>query len=101
MNPLEKVRAEIADLTRKIGVLKQTEKLLASVYDDTDGSERVIPEAEINLSEVGMTKAVEAVLATSPGVPFVPTAVRDALLARKFQLSGDNPMAPIHQTLKR
>jgi hypothetical protein len=102
MNPLESVRAEIAALAAKLDVLRQTEKLLETVYAASAPVFNIdIEMAEDNLSDMGITRAIDEVLSSSPNTPFAPTAVRDALVARKFQLVGENPMASVHQILKR
>jgi len=101
MTPLESVRSEMSKLTAQLEILRQTEKLLIPIYEAVQIKEPQLPDLSVDLSEVGMTKAIETVLCTSPGVPFTPTAVRNALLMRKFPLPKDNPMAAVHQVLKR
>lgn len=100
-NPLQVIRHELlalrrqhADLATRIAALESSEKLLAPLYKN------LFPQLE-DLEDVGITKAIETVLSDAPNIPFAPTTVRDALIARRFQLVGNNPMASIHQILKR
>jgi hypothetical protein len=50
---------------------------------------------------LGITAAIERVLKANPNIPLPPTSVRNILRKANFELVGDNPMASIHQILKR
>jgi hypothetical protein len=111
MNPLEAARTDRVALLQqrealdqKIKALDDAIKILETVYrpvgDDplatlTNGF------TGADIPDLGLTSAVERVLMELPGLPFPPTRVRDTLVSRRFKLSGDNPMASIHQVLKR
>lgn len=105
MNPLESVQAELAAATlerakldNKIEILKRTVTLLEPIY----GSKVVsLGEMMNQLADLGMTAAVEKVLTDSPGIEFAPTEVRDKLIEGGFKIVGDNPMASVHQVLRR
>ena len=107
MNPLEAVRAELAaelerraETDKRIEALRQSETLLQPIY----GSGKV-SSSRLNLrqavKDVGLTRAIERVLMSCEGKPLPPTSVRNGLLEAGFELTGDNPLAAIHQVLKR
>jgi len=105
MNPLQSVRFELEKLIKqkeeidsRVSVLKEAEQRLEPLYHE-DGNRfmklfRPIP-------ELGITDAVERIMQSSPGSHMSPTDIRDALVAAKYELAGDNPMASIHQVLRR
>jgi len=109
MNPLENAQAELgrlletkaqinADIDRKIEAVQKAIQLFWPVY----GQEEASPKLENAFPEgVGMTEAIEVVLMASPDKPLPATSIRNGLLEAGFKLSGNNPMAAIHQVLKR
>jgi hypothetical protein len=107
MNLLEKAKLEAEELKRqrdavaavfdaKIAVVEQTVKLLEPVYAPM--SNLTVPLLD---DSVGITEAIETALRKYAGKPLAPTAVRDVLSEMKFKINGDNPMASVHQVLKR
>jgi hypothetical protein len=50
---------------------------------------------------VGITEAIERALRKYPGKLLPPTSVRNALFEMGFKVAGNNPMASVHQVLKR
>lgn len=111
MNPLENARTDLAALLqqreaidRKINSLNEAIKILETVYRPVDTSPLATMTSGFtarDIADLGLTSAVERVLMELPNLPFPPVRVRDTLVGRGFILSGDNPMASIHQVLKR
>ncbi len=107
MNLLENARLEAEELKRqrdafaavfdaKIAAVEQTIKMLEPVYSPT-----MPPPTPLLDESVGITEAIETALRKYPGKLLAPTAVRDALIEMKFKITGENPMASVHQVLKR
>ena len=110
MNPLESSQAELeqllkqrAELDRKIDVVRQAIKIFEPVYAEfpTLGVGNSLVWALDEMGHLGITAAIERVLMTHPNSPLPPTVIRDLLVEAKFNLVGDNPLASIHQVLKR
>lgn len=113
MNPLENSELELAslmekraELDRKIESVRQAIEVLEPVYRATpttheDATIWQIVQDIDDIQNVGITEAIKKVLMAHPDVLFAPTTVRDALAAAKFTIKGDNPMASVHQVLKR
>jgi len=53
------------------------------------------------LTATGLTEAIRNIYRVAPGRTIAPTEVRDALLNQGVELAQNNPMATIHQILKR
>lgn len=108
-NPLESVqndlRAALAareELDRKITALQESIKILEPVYGDQPSLAGLIQFGGADdLDNLGITAAVERVLMRSPGKYMPPTAVRNGLVEGGFELTGGNPLASIHQVLRR
>jgi hypothetical protein len=107
MNLLETARLEIEGLKRqrealiaafdaRIDAVEQAIKILDLVYGPTDGNP--VPVLD---ESVGITEAIETALRKWPGKLLPPTSVRDALSEMGFRVAGNNPMASVHQVLKR
>jgi hypothetical protein len=111
MNPLDSVEyelvaaiAERAKLDAKIKTLQETAKLLQPIYGKAPravGLASLSRLTEEEIANMGMTAAIERILFSVAGTWMPPTSVRNALVEAGFELSGDNPMAAIHQALKR
>src|SRR5207249_3922350 len=106
MNPLQSTRAELekllrerAKLDRKIDAVRQAIKAFEPVYGDLPPINMRQLRKEIR--DMGMTAAIEQLLKAHYGTPLTPTTVRDLLVESGFKLVGDNPLASIHQVLKR
>lgn len=108
MTPLESVQNELREaltlrdeLEHKIAALRESVKILEPIY----GNQPSVPASDqwgtSDVRNLGITAAVERVLMLSPGKWIPPTAVRDTLVNYGFRLAGDNPLASIHQVLKR
>lgn len=107
MNPLENVRAELAaelqkraESDRRIEALRQSEKLLEPIYEAKQIDPRYLFQGDA-IKDLGLTRAVEQILVRNAGKPLPPTSVRNGLIEAGFELTGDNPLASIHQVLKR
>jgi hypothetical protein len=107
MTLLETAKREIEELKRqrdavlaafdtRIAAVEQTVKILEPVYSAVPGI--AVPVLD---ESVGITQAIEIVLRKCPGRFLPPTAVRNALSEMGFKVVGDNPMASVHQVLKR
>jgi hypothetical protein len=107
MTLLETARREINELKRqrdavlvafdaRIAAVEQTLEILEPVYGP-------VPDAAIPILDesVGITQAIERVLRKFAGMPLAPTSVRNALFEMGFKVAGNNPMASVHQVLKR
>ena len=108
MNALEHVEAELAaarqkraDLDRTIKALEQSANLLKPIYGTRTKADRSFVNVGEAIKEVGITRAVEQILRSCAGRPLPPTSVRNGLLEAGFELTGENPLASIHQVLKR
>jgi hypothetical protein len=114
MNPLESAQSELVillkkreevnrELDRKIEAVQQSIRILLPVYGqpERDHSFEGALNQIFNPEEVGITEAIEWILITHPDEDHAPTAVRDLLLKANFKVTGDNPMASIHQILRR
>jgi hypothetical protein len=111
MNPLESVQLELvrtvaerSKLEQKINALQETIKLLEPIYgkQPTHGSIAALSVSVLgDIKELGITAAVERILMSNVGGWFAPPIIRDRLKEAGFELVGDNPLASIHQVLKR
>jgi hypothetical protein len=107
MNPLENVRAALAaelekraESDKRIEALRQSIKLLEPIYDAEEADPR-LPLLSEAIKDLGLTRAIEQILRNCAGKPLPPTSVRNGLREAGFELTGDNPLASIHQVLKR
>lgn len=107
MTLLETVKRELEELKHqrdavlavfdtRIAAVEQAIKILEPVYS-------VLPIAAIPVLDesVGITEAIERALRKYPGKLLPPTSVRNALFEMGFKVAGNNPMASVHQVLKR
>jgi hypothetical protein len=112
MNPLESAHAELEalveqrnELEKKINAVTKTIDILEPFYHGDDLGKYPRAEELMQLlefkDEVGITPAIEQVLRTQPKTELTPIQVRDQLVASGFILSPNNPMASVHQILKR
>ncbi|HEV2201192.1 MAG TPA: hypothetical protein VGR73_15350 [Bryobacteraceae bacterium] len=108
MNPLESVNADLAvafaqraELDKKIQALQESAKILVPIY----GRSAIGPAPGTftlgDIKDLGLTRAIEQILIRVGGKPLPPTSVRNGLLEAGFELTGENPLASIHQVLKR
>src|ERR1035441_5332401 len=105
LNPLFAAKAELDKLLRrrkgldeKIKVLEEAIAILAPAYETENCASPVLPRA---LND-GMTARIYEILVNNGDREFSPTDIRDLLVAGGFSLDGrSNPMAEIHQVLKR
>lgn len=110
MNPLESAKLERdrllgqkIEVDRKLKAVEQTINLLEPYY----GRDEELRVSGVSLAEalaqdeLGITGAVEKVLASNAYHSLYPTQIRDMLIENRFELKGDNPMATIHTVLKR
>jgi hypothetical protein len=109
MNPLESLQtdlgialAEKEKLERRIAAIEQSIKLLEPVYQKELTRGGLYELAELgDIKNLGLTAAIERVLMSAKGHWMPPTSVRNGLKEAGFGLTGDNPLAAIHQTLRR
>jgi hypothetical protein len=118
MNPLESVQIELskalalrAELDQRrqendlaITALQETIKLLEPVYGNrpsTASLKTLAGATADDFSNLGITAAIERALMMFADQWVAPTAVRDVLVHGGHKLAGDNPLASIHQILKR
>jgi len=107
MNLLESARLEMEALKRqrdavlaafdaRLAAVEQTIKILDPVYSP-------VPDISVPVLDdsVGITEAIERALRKYPGKLLPPTSVRNALFEMGFKVAGNNPMASVHQVLKR
>jgi hypothetical protein len=82
--------------------LSKIEKVLRGMIDLLDTEEEQIEYLE-KLDEIrppaGLTEAIQQVLQTGEGKPFLPTEIRDRV--KNYLLNHSNEMASVHTTLKR
>lgn len=107
MSLLETAKREVEELKRqrdallavfdaRIAAVEESVRILEPVY----GSANDIAMPVLDES-VGITEAIERALRKYPGKLLPPTSVRNALLEMGYRVKGDNPMASVHQVLKR
>jgi|GEM_PF-6879589 len=108
MNALEHIECELAaarekraDLDRAIKALEQSADLLKPIYGTRTKADLAFINMSESIKDVGITRAVEHILRSCAGKPLPPTSVRNGLLEAGFELTGENPLASIHQVLKR
>jgi hypothetical protein len=114
MTPLESVQDELvaalgqrAEIDKKIEALKQSAKMLEPIYGRRPRKVGVADLMRVgrvhaeDIKNLGITAAVERILINNAGAWLPPTSVRNGLKEAGFELVGDNPLASIHQVLKR
>lgn len=112
MNPLETVQTELAaaikertEIDRKIRALQESAKVLEPIYGHHLSTYTLQSLAGMtnttNIKDLGITAAVERILMMNDGKWLPPTSIRNGLKEAGFELAGDNPLASIHQVLKR
>src|ERR1019366_1147493 len=105
LNPLFAAKSELDSMLRQrksldkmIKVLEEAVAILTPAYEAEYCATPVLPRA---LND-GMTARIYEILVTNGDREFSPTEIRDLLVAGGFSLDGrSNPMAEIHQVLKR
>jgi hypothetical protein len=110
MNLLENAKAELeglleqrAELDRKIKAVQEAIKLFEPIYATVESQIQRVQQFMLmeDMENIGITQAVERALMSVPDIFLPPTSVRDKLVDANFKLVGENPMASIHQVLKR
>jgi hypothetical protein len=110
MNPLESAQEELAKLLheraaldKKIDAVKKAIHIFGPVYArrPRSGKNETLARVVEDIENLGITGAIERVLMEHPDVPMGPKNVRNELHEINFKLTGSNPMAAIHQVLKR
>ena len=99
---LERVRDERSDA---LELVKRAEKRIAALSGTVAGLETILDEPEGDadgLEALGFTEACRAILAAEPDRKFRATEIRDALIARKVDLSKySHPISAIHTVMNR
>jgi hypothetical protein len=109
-NPLDSARTELQALLvqkslidKKIAAIQQTIKILEPTYGQDPLSTlgmNLLLTATAN--ELGLTFAIRKVLESRPNTELSPVSVRDHAIIAGYSFEGrSNPMAEIHQILKR
>ncbi|MGI8958546.1 MAG: hypothetical protein ACR2IV_02060 [Bryobacteraceae bacterium] len=102
LSSLLKAMADIdhqrADLQQKIEVVAHTLTTLKKTYGQPGNQEVFGDFIDPNL---GVTEQIREILKSKFSVLLLPTVVRDYLESRGFSLNYDNPMAMVHQVLRR
>jgi len=99
---LERALQQRAEIDKKIKALQESMRLLGPIYGQTPSYGSLQELASLSdIKDLGITAAIERVLMCVPNQWMPPTSVRNALVEAGFELAGDNPLASIHQVLKR
>jgi hypothetical protein len=109
MNPLESVQAELAialreqgEIATKVKSLQEAARLLEPIYGRKSTAGLMGGLAALaDISDLGLTAAIERILMRNADNWLPPTSVRNGLVEAGFELVGDNPLASIHQVLRR
>jgi len=91
-------------LDNRISFVRRTIKSLALVYGGTETAARVadlLETAETAAASPKITDSVRDILQFRYPNYLLPTVVRDYLRMRGIEVKGENPMAVVHQVLRR
>lgn len=108
-NLLDSARAELQALLEqkslidsKIAAIEQTIQILEPTYGKTPVWPSLAANLLLTANELGLTFAVRKVLESRPNTELSPVSVRDhAVMAGYSFEERSNPMAEVHQILKR
>ncbi|MEO8100168.1 MAG: hypothetical protein ABI811_20880 [Acidobacteriota bacterium] len=115
MTPLESAKAERdvllktkVEIERKLDAIEQSIEILSPVYEPQPAWKKDLvtalsagQEAIDRAKNYGLTDAIERSMSGYPAEVFSPTGIRDLVVRDGFTISAPNPMAVVHQALKR